>query len=67
MKYDIRCDKCGRFFPYLMMGSSQLFVPSSDVSYEECYYRCLKCTNKHGAPKSNQIGIINEHVQIINE
>lgn len=67
MKYDIRCDRCGRFFPYLMQGSSQLFVPSSDVSNEECYYRCYRCTSKHGIPTANQIGIVNEIAQTFNE
>lgn len=64
-KYDIKCDKCGRFFPYCMAGSSQLFVPSSDVSNEECYYRCLTCTNKHGSPKAMQVGVVNSVVSII--
>ncbi len=55
MKYDIKCDCCGKFIAWDKIGS-QCFVPDSEVSREELYYRCVKCTEKHGVPESLQYG-----------
>lgn len=56
-KYDIKCDNCGKFIPYddiKNKKTSYLFIPSSQVSYEEEYHRCKKCTKLHGKPISKQ-------------
>lgn len=49
-KYTIKCDCCGRF----CKPASTLFVPDSDVSYEEIKFRCKTCTDKHGKPIPTQ-------------
>ena len=57
MKYDIKCDLCGKFISQTELSgpkSSYLFVPYSDVSYEEESYRCCICTSMHGKPVSVQ-------------
>lgn len=47
-----RCVTCGHFLSYKEMdkggGASWVFVPDSDISYEENYWQCKKCTDKHG-------------------
>ena len=50
----MRCDHCGKFFPAYEVGSSRVFVPDSDVSYEELAWRCAPCTAKYGALRPNQ-------------
>ncbi len=45
----VRCDTCGRFMIGREPGSSWVFVPGSDVSYEEDKEQCKKCTLKFGA------------------
>lgn len=56
--YNIKCDTCGRFISQQDLkqggGGSSLFVPSSDVSYEELSYRCKNCTIKHSKPLAMQ-------------
>lgn len=63
-RYDIRCDCCGRFIPYSQFetngGASSCFVPDSDVSYEECFWRCKVCTDKNGTPIPLQSGMVLE-------
>lgn len=59
MSYDIkagvvRCDTCGRFMKFKESGSSWLFVPDSEVSYEELIDRCAVCTSKIGKPMPSQ-------------
>lgn len=57
MKYDIKCDCCGRFISFDEFTISKgvaLFIPDSDVSFEEMYHRCGKCVEKHGKPQSIQ-------------
>jgi ribosomal protein S14 len=57
-RYDIRCDKCGRFINSKEFkkkgGASECFVPDSEVSTEEISYRCKKCTKEHGMVKAFQ-------------
>lgn len=48
--YTPKCDSCGRFFSYNQPGSSWVFVPDSDISYEENKVRCRECTERHGRP-----------------
>lgn len=50
----VKCDSCGRFFPYQQEGSSWLFVPDSAVSYEEMADQCRACTEAHGPPVPTQ-------------
>lgn len=60
MKYDIKCDCCGKFISQTELSdpkSSYLFVPDSDVSYEEQRYRCVMCTSVYGEPVSSQFGM----------
>jgi len=59
MKYDIKCDCCGKFIAWNKIGS-QLFVPESDVSYEELRYRCKECTDQNGHPLPFQHGMVAE-------
>ena len=57
MKYNIRCDNCGQFISYKSIEQnkvSHIFIPDSDVSYEENIWRCEKCTMVHGKPVTNQ-------------
>jgi hypothetical protein len=59
MSYDhvakrLRCDTCGRFIAYQEPGSSWVFVPSSDITYEENKDQCKRCTDKHGPPLPKQ-------------
>lgn len=57
IKYDIRCDPCGKFIKFddiLESKATSIFIPDSHVSYEEINYRCFKCTVKHGKPISTQ-------------
>ena len=57
IKYDVKCDNCGRFIKYEDIGSGNatlMFIPDSDVSHEEIKFRCPKCTIKLGKPISNQ-------------
>ena len=49
----LQCDKCGKFMTQLD-GSSWVFVPDSEVSYEENKTRCVSCTQKYGVPIPNQ-------------
>jgi ribosomal protein L37E len=60
-KYDIKCDRCGRFIPYKQLckdgGGSSAFIPDSDVSYEEQIDRCASCTEKHGMATPYQSGM----------
>ena len=46
------CQRCGRFLSYKEMhkggGASWVFVPDSDVSYEEDRWQCRRCTEKYG-------------------
>lgn len=61
MENNLKCDSCGRFVSYnniyIKNKGSYLFVPDSDVSYEEEIHRCETCTNKYGKPVSNQAGV----------
>lgn len=53
IKYDIRCDVCGKFIKSRDINegkASMLFIPDSDVSTEEIIFRCSKDTQKHGKP-----------------
>lgn len=53
----IKCDHCGRFIPIKDLSegkATELFVPDSDVSYEEHRHHCRTCTEVHLWPKSNQ-------------
>ena len=58
----IKCDRCGRFISYKELeqggGSSQCFIPDSEISYEEDGYRCKKCTNLYGKIRPSQFGNI---------
>lgn len=60
------CGCCGRFVNPQHKGTSMLFVPGSDVSYEELEYRCAKCTQKYGAPMQSQ-NVVLHLVQYINK
>lgn len=51
----MRCDCCGKFFKNNALGSSHIFVPDSEVSYEELADRCPTCTHKHGRLRANQV------------
>lgn len=61
MKYDIKCDCCGRFISYKQLeldgGASSAFVPDSDVSYEENIFRCKSCTETKGMATPYQSGM----------
>lgn len=57
IKYDVKCDCCGRFIKYddISEGkASVLFIPDSDVSFEEIIFRCQKDVIKFGKPVSMQ-------------
>ena len=49
-RYEIRCDKCGRFFKH-GPGSSWVCVPSTDVNSGEERERCAACTFAYGPCK----------------
>jgi hypothetical protein len=49
-----QCDKCGKFAK-MEPGASQLWVPDSDVSYEEFGFRCKECTRLYGKPHASQM------------
>lgn len=61
MKYDFKCDLCGRFINRKEFepngGASYSFVPDSDVSREENNYRCKKCTELQGQSHPHQSGM----------
>jgi hypothetical protein len=42
-----RCDTCGKFMVQ-SPGCSFVFVPDSDLTYEENLIQCNNCTSKHG-------------------
>ena len=57
MKYSIKCNSCKRFIKYsdILNGlCASLFIPDSDVSYEEDLIHCKICTEKYGEPISHQ-------------
>lgn len=56
MSYGIKCCSCGRFMTP-GPGSSWVFVPDSYLSYEENFWQCTPCTEKHGpiAPQQNVV------------
>ena len=60
MKWN-QCDYCGKFIGFNQMnhkgGASRLFVPDSECTYEEFFFRCKTCTKKHGKPTSHQGGV----------
>jgi len=43
----LRCDTCGKFI-ILEAAKSFVFVPESDVTYEENLIQCVSCTNRLG-------------------
>lgn len=56
-KYDVRCNCCGKFIKYddISTGlASMVFIPDSDVSYEELLFHCRICTKTHGKPTTTQ-------------
>jgi len=56
--WTIQCDNCGKFVSHGELkkngGASWVFVPDSDVSYEENKTYCKKCTKKVGRPYPSQ-------------
>lgn len=54
----IKCDSCGQFMDSRAKGSSWVFVPDSDVSYEELGFRCPNCTSKYGVLQPNQSVVV---------
>lgn len=57
IKYNIKCNSCGRFVKYLDIEQGKClseFIPDSDVSYEEYLIRCSACSIKHGKPLTKQ-------------
>lgn len=52
-----KCNSCGKFIKYSDISSglcASLFIPDSDVSYEEDLVHCKTCTEKYGKPISLQ-------------
>ncbi len=54
----MRCNTCGRFMEYQEPGSSWVFVPGSDISWEEDKDQCKKCTDKYGPLLPSQSVVI---------
>ena len=52
--YRTKCDTCGKYMRYQEPGSSWVFVPCSDLSYEENIDQCKQCTEKYGLPIPRQ-------------
>lgn len=59
----LRCDTCGKITSFKEMkkngGASWVFVPGSDVSIEENYFRCKICTDNLGKLEPSQ-NVVNE-------
>lgn len=72
--WQIRCCTCGQFMVPRTLGASWVFVPSSDVSYEEDRWQCAKCTKLHGPIEPNQAvrvemcsGVVTEEDKLADE
>lgn len=48
----IKCITCGKFLSNKEMqdggGASWVYVPDTDLSYEENYWKCKRCTTRTG-------------------
>ena len=52
-KFQLRCDKCGRFVLAGQPGSSWVMVPGTDWDYGDERERCAACTAKYGPATCN--------------